>query len=199
MSSIVFATRNFNKIQEINQILKGLQVASVLPTIIGLDEINCKEEIAETSSTIAGNALQKAKYVSENYQVDCFAEDTGLEIKALHGAPGINSARYAGKSRDPTENMKLVLKQLKNHELREARFKTVIALIYAQKTYTFTGIIEGTITRAPRGNLGFGYDPIFQPINLQSTFAEMTNQEKNQISHRYRALMQMVDFFTTMQ
>jgi XTP/dITP diphosphohydrolase len=199
LSPIVFATRNLHKIQEINEILTGLHKTSPLPPVIGLDEIKCTEEIAETSSTIAGNALQKAEYVSKKYKVDCFAEDTGLEIKALNGAPGVKSARYAGESRDPLKNMNLVLKELQNNATREAQFKTVIALIYAQKTYTFTGIVEGLITHTPRGDRGFGYDPIFQPTGYQYTFAEMTISEKNQISHRYRALRQMIDFFETLR
>ena len=162
--------------------------------VAGLKDIGCTEDIPETSPTIEGNALQKARYVYENYGKDCFSEDTGLEIKALNGEPGVLSARYAGPERDADANMQLALKKLASQSGRSARFKTVIALIINGKEYTFEGICNGTIRKEKSGSDGFGYDPIFEPEGFDRTFAEMTSEEKNAVSHRGRAVRKLVGF-----
>jgi XTP/dITP diphosphohydrolase len=188
MPSIVFATANPHKVREVKEMLQGkFQIAS-------LKDIGCEEDVPETSPTIEGNALQKARYVSQHYQVDCFSEDTGLEIEALNGEPGVFSARYAGPARDAEANMNLVLEKLKGKSNRNARFKTVIALILNGEEHLFEGIVEGVILKEKRGNDGFGYDPIFQPLGYHSSFGEMPSAEKNKISHRARALEKLVAF-----
>lgn len=189
MKSIVFATNNAHKVAEIQPAVAGLF------EIKRLAEINCFEEIPETTATIEGNAIQKAQYVYDNYHVNCFAEDTGLEVYALNGEPGVHTAYYAGPERDAKANMQLVLRKLQSHEDRRARFKTVIALIEQGTIKTFTGIIEGTIALAPQGEGGFGYDPIFIPEHSQQTFAQMDTTEKNVISHRARAVAQLKRYF----
>lgn len=188
MKKIVFATGNPNKLTEVHQLLDGRF------ELLNLADIGCTEELPETSGTIAGNALQKARYIHQNFRVDCFAEDTGLEIVALGGEPGVHSARYAGPGRSDRKNMELVLEKLREHKDRSARFRTVIALILDRSEYTFEGVVPGTIRQAPSGSGGFGYDPVFQPNGFDITFAEMTAPEKNAISHRGKAVQQLIDF-----
>jgi XTP/dITP diphosphohydrolase len=186
--SIVFATANQNKVKEVNELLDdGIEIVS-------LKAIGCHEDIPETQPTIEGNALQKARYVLENYKVDCFAEDTGLEIEALNGEPGVYSARYAGEQRDSEANMALVLQKLTNKTNRKARFKTVVALILNGKEYLFEGIANGEISTKKHGQKGFGYDPIFIPKDFDKSFAEMTSVEKNEISHRGKAINKLKKF-----
>lgn len=186
--TLVFATSNPNKLKEVKAMLQGqFELKS-------LKDIGCTEEIPETAPTIEGNAIQKATYVREHYQLDCFAEDTGLEIDALDGEPGVYTARYAGPARDADANMDLVLEKLASLENRSAQFKTVIALIQNGQTHTFEGIVRGTIAHQKSGETGFGYDPIFIPEGYQRTFSEMTAEEKNQISHRARAIQQLQSF-----
>lgn len=181
MGKLVFATANQNKVSEIQKIM-GTQY-----DFLSLEDIGCNEDIPETQPTIAGNALQKARYVYENYGMNCFAEDTGLQIHALDGAPGVYSARYAGPARDANDNINKALKELGDIENRAAQFKTVIALILDGKEYTFQGIVEGEILKERQGTGGFGYDPIFKPRESDQTFAQMSPEEKGGISHRGRA------------
>ena len=168
-----------------------------------LKDIGCSEELPETQSTIEGNALQKATYVFEHYQVSCFADDTGLEVEALNGEPGVFSARYArlngivgqaGAHRSDHDNMELLLSKLASHTNRKARFKTVISLVDKNEVKNFEGIVYGTITEAPRGSKGFGYDPVFKPDASEKTFAEMELSEKNLISHRALAVEKLINF-----
>lgn len=190
---IIFASNNKNKVQEIqNQLPEFIQ-------IITLEEIGCTEEIAETADTIEGNALLKANYVTEKYGLPCFADDTGLEIEALNGAPGVYSARYAGEDKNAEKNMNLVLEKMQNEPNRKAQFKTVIALNINDQQYLFTGIITGEIRKEKTGANGFGYDPIFEPENIGKTFAEMTLEEKNKLSHRGRAVNQLVEFLAKLK
>ncbi|WP_173838882.1 non-canonical purine NTP diphosphatase [Flavobacterium sp. 14A] len=185
---IVFASNNKNKIAEIQQLLPdSIQIVS-------LEEIGCFEEIPETADTIEGNAILKADYVSKNYGLDCFADDTGLEIKALNGAPGVYSARYAGEQKNANDNMNKVLSNLKEHQDREAQFKTVITLNYKGQQTLFTGIVKGEITYDKSGDKGFGYDPIFRPTGYNETFAELSAATKNQISHRGLATQKLLAF-----
>jgi XTP/dITP diphosphohydrolase len=185
---IVFATHNQNKVNEIQKIMP----AGI--TIVGLDEIGCHEDIPETQPTIEGNALQKAEYVWNKYKVNCFADDTGLEVFALNREPGVYSARYAGPDKNPDKNMDLLLERLSGKEDRSARFLTVIALIIDGEKHVFEGEVLGEIRFEKIGNQGFGYDPIFEPEKCGSTFAQMSLEEKNQKSHRARAVLQMIDF-----
>lgn len=187
---LVFATNNKNKIKEINNLL-GNSIE-----LLSLADINCIEDIPETSDTIAGNALQKAQYVFDKYGYNCFADDTGLEIESLNGEPGIYSARYAGTQRDANDNMDKVLANLKDQTNRNAHFKTVIALINDGKESLFEGIAEGEITETKSGSEGFGYDPIFKPTGYKTTFSEMSLDEKNEISHRGKAVRLLTDFLT---
>ncbi|MEM9992413.1 MAG: non-canonical purine NTP diphosphatase [Bacteroidota bacterium] len=189
---IVFATGNPNKVREINSIL-GDSVE-----IIGLKNIGCTEEIPETQATIEGNALQKARYVKEKYGYDCFAEDTGLEIDALNGEPGVYTARYAGPARDADANMDKALRELASKEDRGAQFKTVIALILNGEEHTFEGIARGTIAHQKMGEQGFGYDPIFVPEGFDRSFAQMEANEKNVISHRGKATQLLKAYFDTL-
>lgn len=188
MQSIVFATRNPNKIQEVSQLLN--QKAEIL----GLEDIGCEEVLPETRPTIEGNALEKAQFVHNHYQVNCFSEDSGLEVDALNGEPGVYSARYAGPAHDDEANMSLLLANLKGEEERQARFHTVIALIIDGKEHTFEGVVEGHIIHHKKGHNGFGYDPIFMPEGYNRTFAQMSPEEKNEISHRGKAVQQLIDF-----
>ncbi len=188
MKDLIFATANLNKIKEIRAILDGQF------NILGLDSIGCTEDIPETQPTIEGNALQKAQYVVDHYGVDCFAEDTGLEIDALDGEPGVYSARYAGPERSSEANIRLALKKLADKENRGAQFKTVIALIQEGQTLTFEGIVRGRIISEKRGTGGFGYDPVFVPDGYQQTFAEMDADTKNKISHRARAVAKLKEY-----
>ena len=187
---LVFATNNPNKIKEVQLLLpKSIE-------IISLESIGCLEDIPETANTIEGNAIQKANYVTEKYGYNCFADDTGLEVEALHGEPGIDSAHYAGPQRNAADNMDKLLKNLDNQSNRNAQFKTVIALNLKGKQHLFTGIAEGKITLEKMGNQGFGYDPIFQPNGFTETFAELTLEQKGQISHRGKATKQLIDFLS---
>lgn len=185
---IVFATNNENKIKEIQ---------SMLPEnikIVSLESIGCQEDIPETAATIEGNAIMKANYITEKYGYDCFADDTGLEIEALNNEPGVYSARYAGEQRSAADNMNKVLHLLQNESNRNAQFKTVICLNLNGKQYVFEGIAKGSITKDKKGTAGFGYDPIFQPENYQNTFAEISLEEKNKISHRGKATKALLEF-----
>ena len=176
------ATANPNKIIEIkNKIGDEYHFLS-------LKDIGCSEEVPETSDTIEGNALQKARYIYEKYHRDCFSEDTGLEIESLNGAPGVYTARYAGENKNPDANMQKVLNEMSGKSNRKARFKTVIALIIKGKEYLFEGIVNGEITLEKTGNDGFGYDPIFKPDGYILSYAEMTLEDKNKISHRALAV-----------
>ena len=185
---LVFATNNQNKVNEIQRI--------VPPEIsmLSLKDINCSEEIPETQNTIEGNAAQKSRYVFEHYQVNCFADDTGLEIEALNGEPGVLSARYAGEAKSSEDNMNKVLTALKGNSNRKARFKTVISLIIDGKEIQFEGIVDGVITESKSGVDGFGYDPIFMPDGYAITFAEMSMEDKNKISHRALAVNKLVEY-----
>jgi XTP/dITP diphosphohydrolase len=188
MQPIVFATRNPYKIQEVEQLLQSKL------EIQGLEDIGCEEVLPETSPSIKGNALEKAQFVHNNYQVDCFAEDTGLEVEALNGEPGVYSARYAGPAHDDEANMSLLLANLKGIEEREAQFHTVIALILDGEEHTFEGTVQGQIIHTKKGNQGFGYDPIFMPKGYNRTFGQMSPEEKNKISHRAQAIQKLTAF-----
>ena len=185
---IVFATHNAHKVSEVQAVL-GSEYQLVTATEAGITE-----EIPETQPTIEGNALQKARYVYEHTGLNCFADDTGLEVEALNGAPGVYSARYAGEHVSYADNNVLLLKNLAGCENRKARFRTVIALIVDGKEYLFEGRVEGTIATEPHGEGGFGYDPLFVPAGSQLTFAEMSSEAKNKISHRGRAVAKLVAF-----
>jgi len=188
MQPIVFATRNPYKIQEVEQLLQSKL------EIQGLEDIGCEEVLPETSPSIKGNALEKAQFVHNNYKVDCFAEDTGLEVEALNGEPGVYSARYAGPAHDDEANMSLLLANLKGIEEREAQFHTVIALILDGEEHTFEGAVQGQIIHTKKGNQGFGYDPIFMPKGYNRTFGQMSPEEKNKISHRAQAIQKLTAF-----
>ena len=185
---LVFATNNRHKVDEVKQKLNGLF------SIRTLDEIGCREDIPETADTLEGNALQKARYLYEKYGCDCFADDTGLEVEALHGEPGVYSARYAGEEKNPEANMKKLLEKLLNEINRNARFRTVIALILDGKEYLFEGDVKGVILKKKQGNEGFGYDPIFLPNGYNKSFAQLSMNEKNAISHRGKAVDQLLAF-----
>lgn len=175
---LVFASNNKNKIQEIQQLLpENIKILS-------LEDIGCHEDIPETADTIEGNAILKANYVTQKYGYDCFADDTGLEVKALNGAPGVYSARYAGEQKNAADNMDKLLAALSGSSNRKAQFKTVIALNINNQQHLFTGIAKGEITLTRKGNQGFGYDPIFKPEGYDVTFAELDMAEKAAISHR---------------
>jgi XTP/dITP diphosphohydrolase len=191
MNKIVFATGNPNKIKEVKELLDNQF------EIIGLKDIGCHEDIPETQPTIEGNALQKARYVVDNYKVNCFAEDTGLEIESLNMEPGVYSARYAGEQRNSEDNMNLVLEKLKTQDNRNARFKTVVALIIDGEEFTFEGIVNGKIAFERTGEGGFGYDPIFLPEDQKISFAEMGSVEKNKISHRGRAVRKLIEWLSS--
>ena len=189
---LVFASNNKNKIAEIQQLVGDKF------QILSLEDIGCNVDIPETADTIEGNAILKARYVYEKYGFSCFADDTGLEIEALHGEPGVYSARYAGLQRNSEDNMGLVLANLRNETNRAAQFKTIIALHLGQEQYVFEGIVKGQITLEKRGENGFGYDPIFQPEDSLKTFAEMTLEEKTSRSHRARAVVKLINFLDKM-
>lgn len=185
---LVFASNNKNKILEIQRMLPdSIQILS-------LESIGCHEEIPETATTIEGNAILKANYVTQKYGYDCFADDTGLEVDALNGEPGVFSARYAGEQRNADDNMSKLLGALSDATDRSAQFRTVIALNSDGKQYLFTGIARGEITLEKTGNQGFGYDPIFKPAQHLETFAELSIEIKNKISHRGKATRQLIDF-----
>lgn len=185
---LCFATNNKHKIKEIEALLGGTY------RLLSLEEIGCEVELPEDQDTLEGNSLQKARYVYDHYQVDCFADDTGLEVMALNGAPGVYSARYAGPEKDTKANMALLLKNLTDQSDRSAQFRTVITLILGGKQVQFEGIVKGKIAEHHHGNEGFGYDPIFIPEGYSKTFAEMSQDEKNKISHRGLAIQQLVKY-----
>ena len=185
---LIFATHNQNKVKEIS---------SILPSIIklkSLRDLNFTDQIPETSKTLKGNALIKARTIFNKFQRDCFADDTGLEVEALNGAPGVNSARFAGNKKRDKDNVYKLIQELRNHDNTKAQFRTVIALIYNNKEFIFEGIIKGKIINEKRGDNGFGYDPIFQPEHHLSSFAELSTEEKNKISHRAKAFRKLIDF-----
>ena len=188
---LVFATNNLNKLKEVQSLLPQHII------LLSLADIGCFEEIPETQTTIEGNAIQKANYVKNKYGYDCFADDTGLEVKALNGAPGVYSARFAGVQRNAEDNMNKLLEELKYLSNRSAQFKTVIALHINGKIEVFEGICQGEIIKTRQGEQGFGYDPIFQPIGYDQTFAEMDLVLKNKISHRGKAIKQLISFLNS--
>lgn len=186
---LVFATNNKHKLEEIRAIL-GSKI-----DILSLDDINCHEDIPETADTLEGNAQIKAQFVYDHYHLDCFADDTGLEVEALNGAPGVFSARYAGgEGHDSEANMKKLLSEMQDKTNRKARFRTVIAFIEQGEIRLFEGIVNGCITEEKHGDSGFGYDPIFRPDGFSETFAEMGNESKNQISHRANAVKKLCEY-----
>ena len=185
---LVFASNNKNKIQEIQALVPNFI------EIVSLEAIGCTEEIPETADTIEENAIQKANYVTKKYGFDCFADDTGLEVEALNGAPGVYSARYAGEQKDANDNMDKLLYELENKANRKANFKTVICLNIKGEQYLFTGIINGKIIEEKIGSNGFGYDPIFVADGFDKTFAELSMEEKSTISHRGIAVKELVVF-----
>ena len=185
---LVVATNNAHKLEEISAIL-GDEME-----LLSLKDIQCNADIPETADTLEGNAIQKANYIYENYGMDCFADDTGLEVEALNGAPGVFSARYAGNGHDSEANMQKLLKELERKENRKAQFRTAICLIMEGKEYLFEGIVKGNIIEEKRGGAGFGYDPIFVPEGYDQTFSELGNDVKNTISHRARAVEKLCAF-----
>jgi len=188
MKKIVFASHNQNKVSEIQHLLKGIV------NIVSLSDIGFDKDIAETANTLEGNAIIKARAIYDQYGYHVFADDTGLEIEALNGAPGVYSARYAGEACRAEDNMQKVLSEMEGISKREARFRTVIALIMDGKEYLFEGSVEGQILRHKQGDKGFGYDPIFQPIGYEESFAQLPIEVKNKISHRGLAIQQLVAF-----
>jgi XTP/dITP diphosphohydrolase len=188
---LVFATNNTHKLSEVRAI------AGARFSIISLKELGCFDDIPETAETLTENALQKAQYIHNKFQCNCFADDTGLEIEALGGKPGVYSARYAGEHCSFQDNVRKVLHELQGVANRKACFKTVIALILNETKYFFEGKIEGEIIETEKGTNGFGYDPVFKPLGYDKTFAEMTDAEKNSISHRALATQQLNDFLQT--
>jgi XTP/dITP diphosphohydrolase len=185
---ICFATNNLKKIEEVKAAL-GPEFE-----IVSLQEIGCYEELPETGDTLEHNAFQKARYVKDHYGIDCFADDTGLEVAALNGAPGVYSGRFAGEPRSDERNIALLLQKMEGKTERSARFRTVIALIWQGKEFSFEGIAEGEILPTEFGKGGFGYDPVFRPSGFDKTFAELSLEEKNQISHRGQAVRALIAF-----
>ncbi|HQQ81535.1 MAG TPA: RdgB/HAM1 family non-canonical purine NTP pyrophosphatase [Cyclobacteriaceae bacterium] len=188
MKSLCFATNNMHKLEEVRAALGETF------RIVTLAEIGCTIDLPETQPTIEGNALQKARYVRDHFHISCFADDTGLEVDALQGAPGVYSARYAGPQRNSDDNIDLLLRNLDTSRNRSARFKTVIALVNGGEEHLFEGVLEGNILRKRQGNGGFGYDPVFQPIGQTISLAELSMDQKNQISHRGMAVRKLVNF-----
>ena len=188
MKQIVFATNNSHKLKEINNLVSDKL------KIISLKDINCFEDIPETADTLDENASLKSKYIFNKYHCDCFADDTGLEVEALNGQPGVHSARYAGESRDSEKNIEKLLDELNGEPNRSARFRTVISLILDGEEYFFEGIINGKIIDKKIGTDGFGYDPIFIPDGFEKTFAQMKLDEKNKVSHRSIAIQELIRF-----
>jgi XTP/dITP diphosphohydrolase len=189
---IVFATNNPNKLKEIKALLPSLEILS-------LQDIGCYDDIPETAETLEGNAQIKADYVTDRFGYNCFADDTGLEVNALHGAPGVYSARYAGEDADSEKNMHKLLSELKLKDNRNAQFRTVVALNIDKKQFQFEGICEGDILTEKHGKQGFGYDPIFKPLGFETSFAEMTMEEKGAISHRGKAIQKLIAFLNSIQ
>jgi len=190
MKQLVFATNNAHKVDEVREKLHGLFELKTL------SEIGCVEDIPETSETLHGNASQKSQYLHDRFHCDCFADDTGLEVEALNGAPGVYSARYAGPAKDSEANIDKLLSELKGKENRRARFRTVISLILDGQERFFEGIVSGVILTERHGSQGFGYDPVFQPDGYNCSFAELSMEEKNKISHRGRAVEQLIQFLS---
>lgn len=184
---LVFATNNKHKLEEVQAMLTNFE-------IISLSDINCFEDIPETADSLEGNAILKANFISEKYGLDCFADDTGLEVEALNNEPGVYSARYAGEDNNAEANMNKLLKNLENTQNRKAQFKTAIALNIQGKQFIFEGVCKGTVLTEKRGDSGFGYDPIFMPEGFNSSFAEMNLNEKGSISHRGKAVEKLVTF-----
>ena len=193
MKKLVFATNNAHKLEEIRAIL-GDQVE-----VLSLKDIHCEADIPETADTLEGNAALKAEYVYRNYGLDCFADDTGLEVEALNGEPGVYSARYAGDGHNAEANMLKLLHAMEGMENRKAQFRTAFALIIDGKEHLFEGVIKGEIIKTRKGNSGFGYDPIFVPEGYTQTFAEMGNELKNKISHRAIATNKLCKFLNSIQ
>ena len=189
---LVFATNNLNKLKEVQQLIPSNI------KLLSLSDILCIEDIPETQPTIEGNAIQKAEYIKTNYGYDCFADDTGLEVDALNGEPGVYSARYAGPQRNAEDNMAKLLNELAGNINRKAQFKTVIALHINGELHTFTGICKGKITTKKHGDGGFGYDPIFKAEGHSKTFAEITLDKKNKIGHRGKAVKELVAFLNNL-
>lgn len=188
---LVFATNNINKLRE---------VQSLIPNhikLLSLEEVGCYEDVPETQETIEGNAIQKATYIKEKFGYDCFADDTGLEVDILNGAPGVYSARYAGEQRSSEDNIQKILKNMDNATNRKAQFKTVIALEFKGNQHLFTGICKGEITHQKIGDHGFGYDPIFKAEGYDQTFAEISLEEKNKIGHRGKAVQLLINFLNS--
>lgn len=191
MHQLIFASNNQHKIEEVSAILKPFGL-----NVIGLSQAGIHEDIPETADTIEGNASLKVNYIFNHYDFDCFADDTGLEVEALNNEPGVYSARYAGEQKSSEDNMNKLLAELESKANRNARFKTIIALMLNGKEYLFEGIINGRIATEKRGEKGFGYDPIFIPNGYEKTFAEMTAAEKNKISHRAIAVQKLAEFLS---
>jgi XTP/dITP diphosphohydrolase len=189
---LVFATNNLHKLKEVQEMLSN----SI--EVLSLKDIGCFEDIEETESTLEGNAKLKADYITKKYGFDCFADDTGLEVEALDGKPGVYSARYAGEHGNAEKNMEKLLVELQNKLSRKAKFRTIIALNLRNKQYLFEGICDGEILNEKTGVKGFGYDPIFKPSNASSSFAEMNSEEKNIISHRGIAIQELVQFLNSL-
>lgn len=192
MKKLVFATNNAHKLSEVSAILAPDY------EIVSLSELNCFDDIPETATTLEGNALIKANYIHQKYDCDCFADDTGLEVEALNGEPGVYSARYAGEANDANANMQKLLQKLGDNDNRNASFRTVIALILDGKKYFFEGRIDGHICFEPQGSVGFGYDPIFIPGGYNQSFAELGIDEKNKISHRALAVKKLAEYLRTL-
>jgi len=195
MKELIMATNNPHKLSEVRQIL-GEKF-----TVRSMEEIGCHDDIPETAGTLEGNAMQKARYVHEHFGVDCFADDTGLEVEALDGVPGVFTARFGemngyGESHDPDANIRCLLDKLKDKENRKARFRTAIVLIMNGEEHLFEGIVEGEIRKKKSGGEGFGYDPIFEPEGCGQTFAEMGPAEKNSVSHRARAIKKLAEYLS---
>lgn len=190
---LVFATNNRHKLQEVSSMLSDRF------DLLGLEDIGCREEIEETESTLEGNARLKSDFVSERYRLDCFADDTGLEVEALDGAPGVYSARYAGEDVTYQDNVNKLLSEMKGQTNRKARFRTVISLKLEGNQHFFEGICDGEITERPSGEKGFGYDPVFRPLGSKLTFAEMEMEEKARISHRGLAVEKLVAFLNRLK
>jgi XTP/dITP diphosphohydrolase len=188
MRKLVFATNNDHKLRELREIL------SAEFELLSLNDINCSDDIPETGATLEDNAAQKAFYIWDKYAIDCFADDTGLEIEALGNEPGVYSARYAGEERSAASNMRKVLENMANESNRKARFRCVISLVIDGREKQFEGIVEGKILFKEQGAAGFGYDPVFMPDGFNQSFAEMPAEDKNRISHRGRAVMKLVDY-----
>ncbi|MCF6279312.1 MAG: non-canonical purine NTP diphosphatase [Flavobacteriaceae bacterium] len=189
---IVFATNNANKLKEVRQSLSSIE-------IISLQDIGCFDDIPETANTLEGNAILKANFVTKNYGCDCFADDTGLEVEALNGVPGVYSARYAGANSDSEKNMQKLLSELDSKTNRKAQFKTVVTLNLKGRQYLFEGICKGEILTEKYGKKGFGYDPIFKPTGFKKSFAQMTLEEKGSISHRGKAIKKLIEFLNQLK